>query len=189
MTPARTGEFMMDRRFPPETGLYRFSTLEYLYSFPRESGARAEKWQNACNPVAWTVSFPPPQLMWTNRNYYTMGRVITFSRNVFIPLTTVCRNRCDYCGFRNRCRQAASSPLGRWEDPQPRGRGGMYLRRSSPSASGPDLSPGFLRCSRQRPYRHSRVLLRMCRLAIQAGTPAPHERGVLTYQEMNGSAR
>jgi len=27
-------------------------------------------------------------------------RVITFSRNVFLPLTTVCRNRCDYCGFR-----------------------------------------------------------------------------------------
>ncbi|MHC1625880.1 MAG: 7,8-didemethyl-8-hydroxy-5-deazariboflavin synthase subunit CofG [Methanoculleaceae archaeon] len=28
------------------------------------------------------------------------ARVITFSRNVFLPLTTVCRNRCGYCGFR-----------------------------------------------------------------------------------------
>ncbi|MDD1674119.1 MAG: 7,8-didemethyl-8-hydroxy-5-deazariboflavin synthase CofG [Methanomicrobiales archaeon] len=27
-------------------------------------------------------------------------QVVTFSRNVFIPLTTVCRNRCGYCGFR-----------------------------------------------------------------------------------------
>jgi 2-iminoacetate synthase ThiH len=27
-------------------------------------------------------------------------RVVTFSRNVFIPLTTVCRNRCGYCSFR-----------------------------------------------------------------------------------------
>lgn len=27
-------------------------------------------------------------------------RRITFSRNVFLPLTTVCRNRCSYCGFR-----------------------------------------------------------------------------------------
>lgn len=27
-------------------------------------------------------------------------RTITFSRNVFFPLTTVCRNRCFYCGFR-----------------------------------------------------------------------------------------
>jgi FO synthase subunit 1 len=27
-------------------------------------------------------------------------RVITYSRNVFLPITTVCRNRCDYCCFR-----------------------------------------------------------------------------------------
>ena len=27
-------------------------------------------------------------------------QIVTFSRNVFIPLTTVCRNRCGYCGFR-----------------------------------------------------------------------------------------
>ncbi len=26
--------------------------------------------------------------------------LVTFSRNVFIPLTNVCRNRCGYCGFR-----------------------------------------------------------------------------------------
>ena len=25
---------------------------------------------------------------------------VTFSRNVFIPLTNVCRNKCGYCGFR-----------------------------------------------------------------------------------------
>jgi FO synthase subunit 1 len=29
-----------------------------------------------------------------------MVRVITYSRNVFLPLTTVCRNRCGYCSFR-----------------------------------------------------------------------------------------
>ena len=28
------------------------------------------------------------------------GKVITYSRKVFIPLTNVCRNRCKYCGFR-----------------------------------------------------------------------------------------
>ena len=27
--------------------------------------------------------------------------VVTFSRNVFIPLTNACRNRCAYCGFRS----------------------------------------------------------------------------------------
>ena len=29
-----------------------------------------------------------------------MPRIITYSRNVFLPLTTVCRNRCGYCCFR-----------------------------------------------------------------------------------------
>lgn len=27
--------------------------------------------------------------------------IVTFSRNVFIPLTNACRNRCHYCGFRS----------------------------------------------------------------------------------------
>jgi FO synthase subunit 1 len=31
---------------------------------------------------------------------YMRPLFITFSRNVFIPLTNVCRNRCGYCGFR-----------------------------------------------------------------------------------------
>lgn len=38
------------------------------------------------------------------------GRVITYSRKVFVPLTTLCRDRCTYCTFA-----------------QPPGGGGMYL--------------------------------------------------------------
>jgi FO synthase len=38
------------------------------------------------------------------------GRTITFSRKVFVPLTTLCRDRCTYCTFA-----------------QPPGGGGMYL--------------------------------------------------------------
>ena len=38
------------------------------------------------------------------------GRVVTYSRKVFIPLTTLCRDRCTYCTFA-----------------QPPGAGGMYL--------------------------------------------------------------
>jgi FO synthase subunit 1 len=30
-----------------------------------------------------------------------MKNLVTFSRNVFIPLTRACRNRCHYCGFRS----------------------------------------------------------------------------------------
>jgi len=28
-------------------------------------------------------------------------KIVTYSKNVFIPLTRNCRNRCDYCGFRS----------------------------------------------------------------------------------------
>ncbi len=28
------------------------------------------------------------------------GQEISYSRNVFLPITNMCRNRCDYCGFR-----------------------------------------------------------------------------------------
>src|SRR5690242_4507239 len=28
------------------------------------------------------------------------GRTVTFSPKVFLPLTNICRNRCDYCSFR-----------------------------------------------------------------------------------------
>jgi FO synthase subunit 1 len=36
-----------------------------------------------------------------------MMRAITFSRNVFLPLTTVCRNRCGYCSFRTPVQQGS----------------------------------------------------------------------------------
>src|ERR1700761_194191 len=30
----------------------------------------------------------------------TYARTLTFSPKVFLPLTNLCRNRCDYCSFR-----------------------------------------------------------------------------------------
>lgn len=37
-------------------------------------------------------------------------RVITFSRNAFLPLTTVCVNRCGYCCFRTPVREGCVMP-------------------------------------------------------------------------------
>ncbi len=39
-------------------------------------------------------------------------RVITFSRNVFLPLTTVCINRCGYCCFRTPVGEGCIVPTG-----------------------------------------------------------------------------
>ncbi|MEM4602895.1 MAG: hypothetical protein QW842_03745, partial [Candidatus Nezhaarchaeales archaeon] len=33
------------------------------------------------------------------------GRLTTYSRKVFIPLTRMCRNQCAYCGFRVQARE------------------------------------------------------------------------------------
>lgn len=44
----------------------------------------------------------------------TKGRAITFSRKVFIPLTTFCRDRCGYCIFR----KDPGDPGGRYMEPE-----------------------------------------------------------------------
>lgn len=31
----------------------------------------------------------------------SIAKIVTYSKNVFIPLTNACRNRCSYCGFRS----------------------------------------------------------------------------------------
>ncbi len=38
--------------------------------------------------------------MYNSIQLLPMLRFVTFSRNVFIPLTNICRNNCGYCGFR-----------------------------------------------------------------------------------------
>ncbi len=40
-----------------------------------------------------------------------MPPFVTFSRNVFIPLTNVCRNKCGYCGFRRDIRHPEAKLL------------------------------------------------------------------------------
>jgi FO synthase len=39
----------------------------------------------------------------------SFGRVVTYSPKVFLPLTNLCRNRCDYCSFRR-----SSGDAGEW---------------------------------------------------------------------------
>jgi FO synthase subunit 1 len=35
------------------------------------------------------------------------GNIVTYSKNVFIPVTNLCRNRCGYCGFRQEKKEAS----------------------------------------------------------------------------------
>jgi FO synthase subunit 1 len=37
---------------------------------------------------------------------------VTFSRNVFVPVTNICRNACGYCGFRRDIGDAEAHLMG-----------------------------------------------------------------------------
>ena len=52
---------------------------------------------------AWGDTCEQPQLSRSHKvNFmYMQPRTITFSRNLFLPLTTACRNRCGYCSFQD----------------------------------------------------------------------------------------
>ena len=57
------------------------------------SGCRAQQKKNYCRTEP---KLPEPEI----RDHPMAHRTITYSRNIFLPLTTVCRNRCGYCCFR-----------------------------------------------------------------------------------------
>ena len=124
--------------------------------------------------------------MWGNGQYYTMGRVITFSRNVFIPLTTVCRNRCDYCGFRTPVREGCILT--------PRGVENLLHHGSAMGCTEalftfgerPEAEPGFSAMLSAMGYRSILdYCYEMCKLSIEMGLLPHTNAGVLTFQEMD----
>ena len=54
----------------------------------------------------WLLSAPLPELMQAaaEKRDATFGRLVSFSRKVFIPLTKLCRDVCHYCTFAERPR-------------------------------------------------------------------------------------
>ena len=64
------------------------------------------------------------------------GRIVTYSRKVFIPLTQLCRDVCHYCTFAKAPR-ALSSPYH-----EPRGGPGRRARRGGGRLQGSPLHPG-----------------------------------------------
>ena len=54
----------------------------------------------------WLMSAPLPELMQAaaEKRDATFGRLVSFSRKVFIPLTKLCRDVCHYCTFAERPR-------------------------------------------------------------------------------------
>ena len=114
-----------------------------------------------------------------------MARVITFSRNVFLPLTTVCRNRCDYCGFRTPVREGSILSPREVEGILRHGTATGCTEALFTFGERPEVEPGFpamlskLGYGSIIEYCHA-----MCRQAIALGLLPHTNAGLLTYAEM-----
>lgn len=113
------------------------------------------------------------------------ARVLTYSRNVFLPLTTVCRNRCDYCCFRTPVREGCVMPPENVLGVLRQGAALGCTEALFTFGERPEEEPGFLPHLRAAGY--DSVLdycYEMCRRSIGIGLLPHTNAGVLTMEEM-----
>jgi FO synthase subunit 1 len=114
-------------------------------------------------------------------------RVVTFSRNIFIPVTNICRNACGYCGFRARTREDAY--VVRQQDfetlLQQRGAATEALFSAGEQPERALLSPVFSERVEGEGFASLVAYTRhLCSLAIQYGLLPHCNLGVLTLDEL-----
>jgi len=111
---------------------------------------------------------------------------VTFSRNVFIPLTNICRNKCGYCGFRREI----DHPEARLLSPD---EVGDILERGARTGCSealftfgerPEEVEGFNEWLKQLGYKTIiEYLEEMCRLSISIGLLPHSNAGILERSE------
>ena len=112
-------------------------------------------------------------------------RVITYSRNVFLPLTTVCRNRCGYCSFRTPVQEGCL--MDQEDVERVLGHGALMGCTEALFTFGerPEEEPGFELYIRRAGYATILDYCEaMCRLAIRHGILPHTNAGILTYGEL-----
>ena len=123
------------------------------------------------------------------------GRLISYSRKVFIPLTHLCRDVCHYCTFAERPRAGQPAYLSpeRGARHRPRRRGGRLHRgavhpRRQAGAALPARRARRWRRSATRP--RSTTSTAMCALVLRETGLLPHVNpGVMTREEIARPAR
>ena len=112
-------------------------------------------------------------------------RTITFSRNIFLPLTTVCRNRCGYCCFRTPVQDGCLMAPGVVERTIRQGAALGCTEALFTFGERPDLEPGFDAYLRKAGYSHFLDYLHaLCQYSIDCGVLPHTNAGILTYDEM-----
>ncbi len=112
-------------------------------------------------------------------------RPVTFSKNVFLPLTTVCRNRCGYCCFRTPVRDGclmAPSDVGRTLE---QGAALGCTEALFTFGERPEEEPGFPAMIRAAGYATILDYCEaMCRKSIAYGVLPHTNAGILSHGEM-----
>jgi FO synthase subunit 1 len=120
-------------------------------------------------------------------NKITMPRVITFSKNVFLPLTTVCHNRCGYCCFRTPVGEECILLPDEVERTLSRGAALGCTEALFTFGERPGLEQGFT--ARLRETTGFSDILdfceHLCGRSIAAGLLPHTNAGILSYQEMD----
>ncbi|MDD1702150.1 MAG: 7,8-didemethyl-8-hydroxy-5-deazariboflavin synthase CofG [Methanoregula sp.] len=112
-------------------------------------------------------------------------RVITYSRNVFLPLTSVCRNRCGYCSFRTPVQDGCLMLPDEVEAILRRGSEQGCTEALFTFGEHPEEEPGFEVFLEKTGYATILEYCEaMCRLSIHYGILPHTNAGVLTYDEM-----
>jgi 7,8-didemethyl-8-hydroxy-5-deazariboflavin synthase len=116
---------------------------------------------------------------------YMQRRTITFSRNVFLPLTTACRNRCGYCCFRTPVEEGCVMAPDVVETTLRDGAALGCTEALFTFGERPEEEPGF--SALLAPLGFATILdycEAMCRKAIGYGVLPHTNAGILTYEEM-----
>ena len=112
-------------------------------------------------------------------------RTITFSKNVFLPLTTVCRNRCGYCSFKTPVQDGCLMMPDEIEALLRRGRDAGCTEALFTFGERPEEEPGFLNYLEKTGYDTILDYCEaMCKKSIEYGILPHTNAGILTYDEM-----
>jgi FO synthase subunit 1 len=112
-------------------------------------------------------------------------RVITFSKNIFLPLTTVCRNRCGYCCFWTPVRDGCLMAQDDVETTLRHGAAMGCTEALFTFGERPEVQPGFGKYL--EPLGYTTILdycEAMCRKSIEYGVLPHTNAGILTFDEM-----
>jgi len=113
---------------------------------------------------------------------------VTFSKNVFIPVTNICRNVCGYCGFRRSIGDAEANlmPPSEVEDLLRRAQEAHCTEALFTFGERPYEIPGFHAMLKEIGYENIvDYLVSLCRMAIDIGLLPHSNPGLLTFDELN----